>query len=559
MAFAEPKQGVQKKEGEALRMIPARASIGARIIAFETSEIPENLLPREKVLKAQQRYEDFVKGCEKFIKNELFHGKTPEKLDRKAKLNIAAKAHEYLYEHFSYAPTVTLFEAFSKRMFKKIDCDTGSLVIQEMLAKFGIESELVLVPKHGYLRINDGERHLYFETTQKRKMLESEEGIGGIAHARFEKFERYSKIDYTSLPLSEENAHTWLLKGSLEDMYGLRANAIKSLEEAAKYEKTTGGVHLGLALLYIKSGNMGKAAESAGRYAEMFLTNEDFLKGDVDWIAGVMDKGDSQNARAYIAVANTYLKSGDQKKALGYYEKRADIEKTCGAYIDAAIDADHEKTLELYRKAAKYAAKAEEFVELAKLYLVEEEHSSAMEMFSKAVELDPKCLLDRAEAYVRQEEYGKATQDLIAFEKLGTGAEDAFDIGRLYAKIGNYEKALESFERFAKLEPDSAHGPEGMALSHIKLGKYGNAVEICTSALEKFTGQADVARMHEIRAEAYEKLGMRREAAADMEKAMEIRKALPAGMQDATELLAEFEVEDVKNKEAEGAYEYSDK
>jgi serine/threonine protein kinase len=171
---------------------------------------------------------------------------------------------------------------------------------------------------------------------------------------------------------------------------------------------------------------------------------------------------DQTFAMAYIDLGITYDKLGNTKarneaieKAKSFSDRVTDRERLyIEAYFARFIEKNSEKYSAILQKIAKRYPKEKLIYFLLGAYYEDKDPYKAIEEFNKALELDPK--------------YGQSL-NLIAYS---------------YTDIGNYEKAIEYFKKYASVYSGDANPFSSMAEAYFMMGKLDEAIAKFKESLE---------------------------------------------------------------------------
>ncbi|MFH1942504.1 MAG: protein kinase [bacterium] len=161
-------------------------------------------------------------------------------------------------------------------------------------------------------------------------------------------------------------------------------------------------------------------------------------------------------ARVYDNLRYVKKEEGAYEKAKAFSEKATDKERL---YIEAdyagAIEDDPEKRYRILKQMAKkYPKEKRVHYSLGSYYRYKIMYKEAIIDFNKALELDP--------------DYGPAI-NLLAYT---------------YSEMGDHERAIEHFKRYASASPGDADPFDSMAELYFKLGKLDEAIGKYKEALE---------------------------------------------------------------------------
>ncbi len=205
---------------------------------------------------------------------------------------------------------------------------------------------------------------------------------------------------------------------------------------------------------------------SIDAYNYFLRGRDEYEKGYTEDARRFLEKAiehDSTFAVAHLYLARVYanlryVKNEEEayEKAKIFSEKATDKEKL---YIEAAyagtIEGDPEKRFRILKQMAnKYPREKRVHTSLGSYYQYKIMYKEAIINFNKALKLDP--------------EYGPAINRLAY----------------TYSAMGDYEKAIEYFKRYASVSPGDADPFDSMGELYFKLGKLDEAIAKYKEALE---------------------------------------------------------------------------
>jgi serine/threonine protein kinase/predicted Zn-dependent protease len=208
----------------------------------------------------------------------------------------------------------------------------------------------------------------------------------------------------------------------------------------------------------------------------------DQIVNDIDKPAAKITT-DSPEAYKYYSEAEKYLARGDLRKAIQLYERAVELDpEFASAYLSMAIAYFN---LGLFSEANKFFQRAFELkdrISDRERYQAEAEfYSSSEKTYDKAIEAFNKLL------------------DLYPDDNLGNA-----DLGFLYAIIEEWDKAIERYEVCIKNRDDSLGTYGTLAGVYLAKGQYDKATEVFEYYLKNFPENA---RIHELLARNYLCLG----------------------------------------------------
>jgi tetratricopeptide (TPR) repeat protein len=248
--------------------------------------------------------------------------------------------------------------------------------------------------------------------------------------------------------------------------------------------------------------HLGRAVELGPQQAEYA-----FCLGWAQELAGTYTEAAAALERAIrldATKAEYFLHLGRCRQALGAYQ-----EAQAAARSALALDRQY---LEARRLLAEASLAAEEF-------------EQAAGEFRAVVSADPGdagARLGLGLALYALNRFEEAAQALEPVYALSDAA--AFRLGRCYAQLGQYEKAVERLAELSSKQPGNAETLYYLALAHAHLDCFEAAIQAFGQAIQAGGSQPD---SHLQRGNACFKLGRYQQAAADYRKALELRAGDP--------------------------------
>jgi tetratricopeptide (TPR) repeat protein len=193
---------------------------------------------------------------------------------------------------------------------------------------------------------------------------------------------------------------------------------------------------------------------------------EDYEKFYFDSAQRFLEKAvelDSNFALAFLYLGRTYSSLEKNRERDEAYKRAKTLSQNASdkerLYIEASyarnIENDWDKAFLIYQQMVqKYPKEKRLHHELSLYYLAKNMHDQQIEELDKALELDPN--------------YGYALNS----------------IAYVYSDIGNYEKAIEYFLRYAAISPGDANPVDSMAELYFRMGKLDEAIAKYKEALE---------------------------------------------------------------------------
>ena len=154
-------------------------------------------------------------------------------------------------------------------------------------------------------------------------------------------------------------------------------------------------------------------------------------------------------------------------------------------YIRNAVWIDRFTLWEDVVKKSPYNVRA--YNNLGNGYLGISETKKAIEMFDKAIALQPDYLLayhNRGEAYLKQKDYDRALIDFKKADPLQRNYLTYVGMGKAYFGKGESKLALENFLKAVVMKPDSETALSGIAFYYGATGEYGEAIRLYSKILD---------------------------------------------------------------------------
>ncbi len=186
---------------------------------------------------------------------------------------------------------------------------------------------------------------------------------------------------------------------------------------------------------------------------------------------------------------------------------------------------ENDSSVVYYKRAIKVAPEnTEAYRNLGIHYKNIKEYNPAIGYFRKALDIEPEdanlsYLL--GVCYYLQENYGDAERAFRHSIECDNTLEDAyFNLGASLIKEEKYEEGIEVFKKAVELKPDDVEALSHLASVYLLTENYDLAVETYTKIIELDELNCDA---YEGRANAYWKLGKKKEANDDLKKIKELK------------------------------------
>jgi tetratricopeptide (TPR) repeat protein len=201
-----------------------------------------------------------------------------------------------------------------------------------------------------------------------------------------------------------------------------------------------------------------------------------------------------------LGVNLQYLKK--HPKAIAFYEKSIFLAERFG-FEDDFI-------------AGNYNNRGSNYHEL-------KQYERAIEDYSRAMELNPKCATaytNRGVTYAKLKQHEKAIGDYNKAIEMNPEYADAYNNrGLSYAKLKQHEKAIEDYGKAIEMNPNFAKPYNNRSITYHELRQYETAIEDCSKAIEL---NPKYAKAYYNRGNAYYELNQYERAIEDYSKAIEL-------------------------------------
>ena len=193
-----------------------------------------------------------------------------------------------------------------------------------------------------------------------------------------------------------------------------------------------------------------------------------------------------------------------RKQFLGSYGVNADIEPSLTAVeyeqmqkiLDAMSDDDDmQKAIKLLQKNCSDSSSATFEFTLANLYFQQDRLDEALALYDQAIAQFPsfrRAYKNAGLIHVRNGDFAKALPFLTKTIELGGHTSIAYGLlGFAYASTENHLCAESAYRQAILLDPDTLDWQLGLARSLFKQQKFGDAVSLCETLIQKQSDNAD--------------------------------------------------------------------
>jgi len=128
-----------------------------------------------------------------------------------------------------------------------------------------------------------------------------------------------------------------------------------------------------------------------------------------------------------------------------------------------------------------------DYFSLAYSYAEIDEHKKAIDLYQKAIEINPEndeAYNNRGVSYDQLGEYKKAINSYEEAIKINPKASNTYNMGVSYQKLGEYKEAINSYEEAIKINSEFDIAYANMGIIYAKLGKYEKAIMSYKKAIE---------------------------------------------------------------------------
>ncbi len=281
-------------------------------------------------------------------------------------------------------------------------------------------------------------------------------------------------------------------------------------------------------------------------------------RGDARSASDLLDKLTKKNpsARAYLSLASNYEQMKEYGLAADALKKAIDLDPThveWNAQLAQyqAMAGHYDQALQTYQDLAKMTPQdATAYLGMAQIYIEQQKFDMAHQMLDKAKEIEPDNIEAKYNEVQLLDQEGKTPEAIAALnDLLNSTARRTYDgaqrdvrgrmlknLGALYEKNKQPDKAVDAFRQMAALDPDKSATAEALIVDAYRTAKnYPAAEQESQDALKKYPNDRT---LREVRAQLLTDEGKTDQAVAEL-------KTLLDGKNDRETYLA---IEDVYQK-----------
>ncbi|HEX4748423.1 MAG TPA: tetratricopeptide repeat protein [Bryobacteraceae bacterium] len=281
-------------------------------------------------------------------------------------------------------------------------------------------------------------------------------------------------------------------------------------------------------------------------------------RGDAKTASDLLDKLTKKNPspRAYLSLASNYEQMKEYSLAADALKKAIALDPTHLEWNGQlaqyeALAGRYDEALQTYQELAEANPQdATAYLGMAQIYIEQQKFADAHKMLDKAKEIEP----DNVEAKYNEvqllEQEGRTSEAIVALNALlESTARRTYDaaqrdvrarmlekLGALYEKDGQYDKAVDTFQEMATVDPEKGARASALVIDTYRTGKnYTKAEQESDAAAKKYPNDRT---LREVRAQLLTDQGKTAQAVAEL-------KGLLDGKNDRETYLA---IEDVYQK-----------
>lgn len=322
------------------------------------------------------------------------------------------------------------------------------------------------------------------------------------------------------LELQPDHVGGYLNRGYAYENLGDLQQALANFEQAIKLNPEYEGSYIARGFYYQNRGNYPAAIKDMSKAIELdpndpnsytargttYERSRNYPKAIADFTKGakLARPGSKQEADAYLALATSYERMGDQQNMRVHARKAIEI---LTSYLKIASQdfiaygsrgtgywmlKDYPNALQNMSQAIRIAPNSTlTYMARGIFYRAIKEHSKAIADFSKAIDLQPTHALaywERGRAYFSLEKYQNAISDFTKTINLYSNPDKRAEIFRARAvaffNLKDYAKAIADWDQYIILQPDDALAYTVRAENYIGLQNYAKAIADYTRSLQ---------------------------------------------------------------------------
>ena len=322
--------------------------------------------------------------------------------------------------------------------------------------------------------------------------------------------------------------------------------AVKEFEKALHHDPTAPDIAAELAAAYVEKGESSKAIAVCERALKvnpdhvglnlmlggLYMNAKNYPRAITHYQTVI--RQDAKNVSAFFYLGIVYGESRHYPEAIGMFEKvlLLDSHHLMAAYYQAKIYMDmknYEGAERMLKKTLSIGPNFESaLIDLALVYEKQQKTAMAIDAFRDYLSLHPEKISVRTklgEMYIREKRYDEAEKEFYKILRLDPeNREVLLALGLLYINSGRNDQAIEALEKLTKKYPADYRYSYLQATAYEEKKAYAQAIVI----LIKIPANSDLYGTAQIRlAMILKKEGKTREAIANLEKAVKVKREVP--------------------------------
>src|SRR3989338_3734325 len=177
----------------------------------------------------------------------------------------------------------------------------------------------------------------------------------------------------------------------------------------------------------------------------------------------------------------------DYKKIQEAYDKSQREIEELKKQLAGAKGEKEKKQVEAKITDEERLLQANEWFDKGYQHALNKEHDSAIEAYTKAIQLDPNyadAYINRGNAYADKGQYDRAIEDYNRAIALDPNLAQAYNNrGNAYKNKGQYDRAIEDYNRAIALDPNLAQAYNNRGNAYADKGQYDRAIEDYNKAI----------------------------------------------------------------------------